>query len=725
MEVQKSPHWSEKINHIRALSDKKAIEKAKKTLPYFTGSGTFSTRNNDGLIQHSGKLIIDFDKLVDESGDTQALDSAIFQLKSDKYTEYLYRSCSGRGLAVVVSIDPNKHLESFLYLENYYQDNYRLTIDKSCKDVSRPRYISYDPDLFHNPEAEFVLLKATTIAIDSDDELYAKAVDIFNKKNQFIEGNRHFYLLTLAFWLNKVGVSEGYARQQMCADFVSAEKTPKEINSIVTYCYKNTIDHGTFQLTNKIKDLPSEAQKTFKEAYRYAHSVNHAGRKYTQDDVDYVCRNQYLSQQIVENIFQYVFAEYKEEHGLDDMSPIKRVELFIRRRWELLRNEVTQRVECRQRGTSDAFSNANADSICRALEHSGYKIALDRLKSLLRSDFVEVYNPFLTYFHNLPEWDGVDYIEELAGFVTTTDQEFWVKQFKKAIVRNIACACYGYNNRIIITLVGEQQEKGKSRFIEFLCPPELANYYTEANLDQSKDSEIQLAENFIWNLEELAGLESWEVNKLKSIISRSSIKTRRSYAEYAEKYPRRANFWASTNNVDFLGDDQNTRWLCFEVVDIDHDYNNFITGVRKVDINNVWAQAWALYNSGFNFQLDKEDMSKRETTNKRYERIMLEKDLIQKFLDPCERKAGDFLTTSDILMKVNEMTDNKYTNKLAVLAISKALKQLGFLSDVRTTGGKTMRGWWVSNKKTWAPGDAYNGTGTAVIEFKEGDDLPF
>lgn len=124
----------------------KKIHKAK--LSAFTGSGVFSKRNAGGLIKHSGMLFIDIDP-NDNPILLEKFDEIRKQLTADKYTCILFSSCSGMGIAIGVKIDGTKQLETFQYLEQYYKEEYGLTIDKACKDVARLRYISYDKDLYY------------------------------------------------------------------------------------------------------------------------------------------------------------------------------------------------------------------------------------------------------------------------------------------------------------------------------------------------------------------------------------------------------------------------------------------------------------------------------------------------------------------------------------------------------------------------------------------------
>ena len=135
----KTGAYSGLIDTVKKEKDKKKRQKLKSSiLPYVTISGTFEPRKDEGLIKHSGFICMDIDGIED-------VDDAFSKIKDDPYTYSVFRSASGNGLAIIVKINPKKHLDSFKGLEVHYISKYGFTVDKSCKNVSRARYVSSDP----------------------------------------------------------------------------------------------------------------------------------------------------------------------------------------------------------------------------------------------------------------------------------------------------------------------------------------------------------------------------------------------------------------------------------------------------------------------------------------------------------------------------------------------------------------------------------------------------
>ena len=124
------------------------VDKIKKGLPAFTASGTFPSgqRHKDKLIQHSGRLQIDVDKLP-----ADRLQLVKEQLATDPHMEATFLSPSGTGVKAVMRIpvcaNDEEHKQAFLAAENYLSQQYQLKIDDSTKDVSRLLFASYDQDL--------------------------------------------------------------------------------------------------------------------------------------------------------------------------------------------------------------------------------------------------------------------------------------------------------------------------------------------------------------------------------------------------------------------------------------------------------------------------------------------------------------------------------------------------------------------------------------------------
>ncbi|MDP2061261.1 MAG: VapE family protein, partial [Flavobacteriaceae bacterium] len=270
---------------------------------------------------------------------------------------------------------------------------------------------------------------------------------------------------------------------------------------------------------------------------------------------------------------------YEEETSGEidkDATPlINRVEKYISERYEIFFNIIANKFMYRVVDESE-FMELNLDNIYRELKKHHLSYSHSDLKSLFKSDFTTKVNVFKEYFETLPEWDGADIIGRLAEYIKVQDltkksneRERFNRMFKKTLVRMVACSLEAGFNKQCFTLVHDKQNSGKSTFLRWLCPPTLADYYSEA-VGISKDDLIALTENFIINIDELSTLSKYDINALKSVMSKDRVKVRLPYGERPEMLQRRCNFVASTNRLEFLNDETGSvRWVCFLLNSID------------------------------------------------------------------------------------------------------------------------------------------------------------
>ena len=132
---------------------RKVIAALKKKLAGVLWCGCFWCRGGEALDLHSGLLCVDLDELGDR------LREVWKKLKGSPHVWAVFLSPSGDGLKIVfcVSADGACHDASFravrAHILSLIGTEFAPNFDESCKDVARLCFVSYDPDLYHNPEA--------------------------------------------------------------------------------------------------------------------------------------------------------------------------------------------------------------------------------------------------------------------------------------------------------------------------------------------------------------------------------------------------------------------------------------------------------------------------------------------------------------------------------------------------------------------------------------------
>lgn len=138
---------------IRSVSDKNTQRTLKSQLPCVTPSGIFSYCKDENLNKHSGFICIDIDGGESNPNITD-FESLKINLSRIPFIAYCGLSISGNGVYCLIRIKyPDKHKEHFFAIEEFFQ-KLGINIDVSCKNVSRLRGASYDPNPVINLEAK-------------------------------------------------------------------------------------------------------------------------------------------------------------------------------------------------------------------------------------------------------------------------------------------------------------------------------------------------------------------------------------------------------------------------------------------------------------------------------------------------------------------------------------------------------------------------------------------
>lgn len=142
-------------DEIRRAPDKDTRSDLKRKLPAVTASGTFSKRSAGDLLNHSGLIVCDLD-IEDNPQLIEHAQGIRERLAEDPHVVLFFVSPSG-GLKVgfrIKASDKREHGSAFLSARSYMLENFGLTIDEACKDVSRLCFLSHDPHAYYNAKAK-------------------------------------------------------------------------------------------------------------------------------------------------------------------------------------------------------------------------------------------------------------------------------------------------------------------------------------------------------------------------------------------------------------------------------------------------------------------------------------------------------------------------------------------------------------------------------------------
>lgn len=676
---------------IREIAIKNLAEyqERKKKLPCFS-LGKFANRKKDGLLEYSSILAFDLDKLSNQ----ELYESVFNKLKKLDYVYAAFPSVSKRGLRVFIKTNS---------VHKYHKENYKTVcdkleldltsvlkdpahLDKSTKDVSRGWFFEplKDGELFVNPVAKIF-------------EVPNSKIEFRIKEDPILD---HKVILNMCRVIVESRVSQGRNSKVMQITRLASEYGIDQ-NSIFTFCllYKEDSIENPFSIEEIEKTVRKNimgAKKPIKWLER--DFVKKFGAKAFNNIKK---QKETLSSHEVESLVSEASSPSNKFEEIKD---------FIQSNYNLRFNVISKELDVSEKFQSEK-EEVNLHDIECNLFANGFNGFQQKLNAIVGSnDYVIKYNPLVEYLDALPQWspeEHKDYISDLASYVTTDDDDFFKLQFKKMLVRNLACSLGRLDfNKQVFTLVGAQQNLGKTTFIRFLIPDKLSMYYKEELNLGDKDSLKSLATDLFIILDEVHKFSSKELNKIKSWISKKMVKLRLPYRKADMTADRIANFFATSNDENFLTDNQNVRWLVFKVKNINHDFGGEEGYEQNVNIDNVYAQALYLLNkSDFNYKLTKEELKHMEDRNSTlFSHQTLEEDLILKYFEYVDihnigaiPKKEYFRKASDVLSFLNARELYLKTNNQKVGA---ALTKLGFeKGSERIDGADPRNGYYMKERK--------------------------
>jgi hypothetical protein len=200
---------------------------------YVTFSGTFSTRSKDNLIQQSGYIGIDIDKISNLDEIRERI------INFNKISPVMvFTSVSGNGLRAVYKCeyDIQQHEEVFNLLKDIFDYHLNIKIDESGKDISRASYICNDDHIYYNneldgetgytPEYLGGLLKQ---AFKVQVKKYATNY-VISKISKAVDGNKANTLFKVAVHMGDL-IAKNLIDESFVQDLIKSEILKRNLNS--------------------------------------------------------------------------------------------------------------------------------------------------------------------------------------------------------------------------------------------------------------------------------------------------------------------------------------------------------------------------------------------------------------------------------------------------------------------------------------------------------------
>jgi hypothetical protein len=252
-----------KIKRIRELDSKdEEHKKLKQSLIAILFNGTFSERNDNSLIEHSGLCILDFDKYPDE----ETMMDERQRLILDPYIVMIFRSPGGKGLKALIKIPPsdkNEHKRRFKAFAKYIKSDF---FDMANSNVSRVCYESFDPDLYMDldkatfegidSDEGFSYIERVPVCILHDENKKIEIIEKFTFQSDYVDGQRNHFIFEVACVFCEYGITQQSTTQYLWNKYVNGSEdfSHHELERTVSSAFKKAqFNSKYFEDSQKIK----------------------------------------------------------------------------------------------------------------------------------------------------------------------------------------------------------------------------------------------------------------------------------------------------------------------------------------------------------------------------------------------------------------------------------------------------------------------------------------
>ena len=529
----------------------------------------------------------------------------------------------GRGLPATDDDIRQFHLNLYETARRAYQNQFGLDIAYLEPRLDRTVYLSADPEMYFNPEARAFLA-------DTRKPEQQEPVSISEESDNLMPGRtivRTYHLNWLAIVNNVLG---------RYFDLPGEEREMTLLMQVATACLNEGIPMAHAQ------------------GLTLLHPV--------------LARDEML----VKNVFAAVYAvtqqeDYMEKHKFKPLKSIPdetiqamRTEIFLNANFDMRKNLMTGVAEYREKFSDDQTykpltEEVRNDMTLKAIE-LGLKAWDKNVNRFIDSTRIEQYDPVNTWLDQLPEWDGHDYIADLAARVPT-DQPHWEMYLKMWLTGMVAQWRESdrqlTGNALVPLLIG-RQGCGKTRFCKILLPEELRDYYNDKiNFKNEFDLNIALTSFAMINIDEFDKTTKGQQVVLKYLLSSAEVKFRPPYGKTIKQYRRYTSFIGTTNKRKPLTDPTGSRrFVCVGV-------KGHIDYTDNLNHQQLFAQALHLFNHGERFWLNDSEIAVLIKENEPYQQLYtLEEMIAATFRKPSPSEDVPWMSINEI----KDILGNRYAS---------------------------------------------------------------
>ena len=377
----------------------------------------------------------------------------------------------------------------------------------------------------------------------------------------------------------------------------------------------------------------------------------------------------------------------KAETTFKNSSLLDNLEACLFDRYDFRFNVLTEQTEYAPKGTStyELVDQRVLNTLCLVARKNGINCWDKDVSRLLLSQEIADYHPFLDYMDNLPDWDGIDRVSELASRVS--DAPLWIEGFHRWMLgmtaqwmaMDVQCA-----NAVAPLLVSTEQGRCKSTFCSILLPTELQRFYIDKfDITSVSGCEQKLSLFGLINMDEFDRYGIRTMATLKNLMQLKKLTFRKSHRAYYSQLPRIASFIGTSNQKELLTDTTGSRrFLCVEVKGkID---------CTLPDYAQLYAQLKTELLNGERYWFTSEEERKIQEHNRMFYKFSPEQDVFFRcFRLPMEGEEGIQISSTEIFCKLQKRFPSAFRGR-SVSNMGRMLLAMG-VERVRTRTGSYYR----------------------------------
>lgn len=364
-------------------------------------------------------------------------------------------------------------------------------------------------------------------------------------------------------------------------------------------------------------------------------------------------------------------------------------EAFLNMHYELRRNVINGVVQYREKNGFDYSFHNLTEQVMNTMTHTAIKHGIGSwdkdMRRIVNSNIVPEYDPIADYLYTLPKWDGKDRVGELSARIPSDcpNLEMYFHTWLLSMVAHWLGKDSLHGNALVPILIGGQG-CGKTSFCGVILPPELRDYYNDKVEFKNETSLVLGLSSFaLINIDEFDALKKSQQPTLKYLLSKNDVKLRMPYGKSFEQRRRYASFIATTNNLHPLVDRTGSRrFLCIKITDTKR-----IDFLSPIDYQQLYAQLRAEVFQGKCYWLDEEQTASLMEYNKQFMHMQTLSQMLDKlFACPTADEDSEIVTAHQVIALLNanfpEFSESKGTSN----EIGKYFSSRGYVCGKKNKG---------------------------------------